>query len=172
MVTQNLKGVLEQLRCFSSLPTNPRYSKIKSLNILFKGKPPISRKRKSTVEEVERVFRELEAIGENLQHASIETAIESKLPGWLLEKVCQQKEENEQCSVTKPRQFLRNLVDRTDQPVMNRQLSSIRNRRNPIEYISNPTTKTETSALAAIKQSKGSLTLWLQFQRINLNKWI
>ncbi|KAL3997642.1 hypothetical protein ACH3XW_11730 [Acanthocheilonema viteae] len=44
-----------------------------------------------TVEAVERILRQLEALGESLQHSSIETLIESKLPRWILEKVYHQK---------------------------------------------------------------------------------
>ncbi|MCP9260713.1 Pao retrotransposon peptidase family protein [Dirofilaria immitis] len=35
---------------------------------------------------IERILRQLEAIGENLDHCSIETSIESKLPIWILHK--------------------------------------------------------------------------------------
>ncbi|VDN58912.1 unnamed protein product [Dracunculus medinensis] len=40
------------------------------------------------VESIERILRQLEAIGENLEHSSIEKLIENKLPGWILDKAC------------------------------------------------------------------------------------
>ncbi|VBB35102.1 unnamed protein product, partial [Acanthocheilonema viteae] len=42
---------------------------------------------------IERTLRQLEAMGDNLEQASIECIIESKLPAWILDKVYQQKEE-------------------------------------------------------------------------------
>uniref|UniRef100_A0AAF5Q3C8 Uncharacterized protein n=1 Tax=Wuchereria bancrofti TaxID=6293 RepID=A0AAF5Q3C8_WUCBA len=44
---------------------------------------------------MERVLRQLEAIGENVEQPTIETIIESKLPNWILN---QQKEEDGQWS--------------------------------------------------------------------------
>ncbi|VDP12321.1 unnamed protein product [Onchocerca flexuosa] len=44
-----------------------------------------------TVETMERVLRQLEVLGESLQHSSIETLIENKLPRWILEKAYHQK---------------------------------------------------------------------------------
>ncbi|VIO99913.1 Uncharacterized protein BM_BM17109 [Brugia malayi] len=46
---------------------------------------------------MERVLRQLEAIGENVEQPTIETIIESKLPNWILNQVYQQKEEDGQC---------------------------------------------------------------------------
>ncbi|MCP9257720.1 Pao retrotransposon peptidase family protein [Dirofilaria immitis] len=48
---------------------------------------------KATTEAIERILRQLEAIGENLDHCSIETSIGSKLPIWILHKVYEQKKE-------------------------------------------------------------------------------
>ncbi|VIO90773.1 Uncharacterized protein BM_BM17369 [Brugia malayi] len=45
---------------------------------------------KTIIEEMERVLRQLEAIGENVEQPSIETIIESKLPNWILNQVYQQ----------------------------------------------------------------------------------
>ncbi|VDM96653.1 unnamed protein product [Onchocerca ochengi] len=42
---------------------------------------------KATIEANERVLRQLEATCENLEHSSIETLIENKLPAWILDKV-------------------------------------------------------------------------------------
>uniref|UniRef100_A0A1I7VW03 Reverse transcriptase domain-containing protein n=1 Tax=Loa loa TaxID=7209 RepID=A0A1I7VW03_LOALO len=39
-----------------------------------------------TIENIERVLRQLEALGDNLEHPSIETIIESKMPPWILNK--------------------------------------------------------------------------------------
>uniref|UniRef100_A0AAF5PPJ3 Zinc knuckle family protein n=1 Tax=Wuchereria bancrofti TaxID=6293 RepID=A0AAF5PPJ3_WUCBA len=39
---------------------------------------------KTIIEEMERVLRQLEAIGENVEQPTIETIIESKLPNWIL----------------------------------------------------------------------------------------
>uniref|UniRef100_A0AAF5Q797 Uncharacterized protein n=1 Tax=Wuchereria bancrofti TaxID=6293 RepID=A0AAF5Q797_WUCBA len=47
---------------------------------------------------MERVLRQLEAIGENVEQPTIETIIESKLPNWILNQVYQQKEEDGQWS--------------------------------------------------------------------------
>ncbi|MCP9265020.1 Pao retrotransposon peptidase family protein [Dirofilaria immitis] len=43
-----------------------------------------------TVGSIERILRQLEAMGENLEQSSIETIIESRLPAWILEKIYQQ----------------------------------------------------------------------------------
>uniref|UniRef100_A8Q206 Gag protein n=1 Tax=Brugia malayi TaxID=6279 RepID=A8Q206_BRUMA len=48
------------------------------------------------IEEMERVLRQLETIGENVEQPTIETIIESKLPNWILNQVNQQKEEDGQ----------------------------------------------------------------------------
>ncbi|MCP9261007.1 putative Reverse transcriptase [Dirofilaria immitis] len=46
-----------------------------------------------TVESIERILRQLEAMGENLEKSSIEIIIESRLPAWILKKIYQQKSE-------------------------------------------------------------------------------
>ncbi|VDN00209.1 unnamed protein product, partial [Onchocerca ochengi] len=56
---------------------------------------------KTKVEAIERILRQLEAMGENLEQSSIEIIIENKLPAWILDKIYQQKEEQEPWSVTK-----------------------------------------------------------------------
>uniref|UniRef100_A0A1I7VAS2 Integrase_H2C2 domain-containing protein n=1 Tax=Loa loa TaxID=7209 RepID=A0A1I7VAS2_LOALO len=43
---------------------------------------------------MERVFRQLEKLEESLEHLNIETAIESRLPRWILKKIYQQREED------------------------------------------------------------------------------
>uniref|UniRef100_A0AAF5Q836 DUF1758 domain-containing protein n=1 Tax=Wuchereria bancrofti TaxID=6293 RepID=A0AAF5Q836_WUCBA len=54
---------------------------------------------KTKVEAMEKILRQLEAIGENLEHSSIEVTIESKLPTWILDKVYQTKTERETCKI-------------------------------------------------------------------------
>uniref|UniRef100_A0AAF5PLT0 CCHC-type domain-containing protein n=1 Tax=Wuchereria bancrofti TaxID=6293 RepID=A0AAF5PLT0_WUCBA len=49
---------------------------------------------KATIEAMERMLRQLEAIGENLEHPSIEISIENKLPAWIVDKLYQLKEES------------------------------------------------------------------------------
>uniref|UniRef100_A8NPB2 Gag protein, putative n=1 Tax=Brugia malayi TaxID=6279 RepID=A8NPB2_BRUMA len=66
---------------------------------------------------MERILRQLEAIGENVEQPTIETIIESKLPNWILNQVYQQKEEDGQWSVTKLRQLLRKTINRNDQQI-------------------------------------------------------
>ncbi|MCP9258052.1 Pao retrotransposon peptidase family protein [Dirofilaria immitis] len=46
-----------------------------------------------TVESIERILRQLQAMGENLGKSSIEIIIESRLPAWILKKIYQQKSE-------------------------------------------------------------------------------
>uniref|UniRef100_A0A1I7VV35 Uncharacterized protein n=1 Tax=Loa loa TaxID=7209 RepID=A0A1I7VV35_LOALO len=50
---------------------------------------------KVAIETNERILRQLEAMNKNLEQSSIENIIENKLPAWILEKVYQQKEEQE-----------------------------------------------------------------------------
>ncbi|EJW72223.1 zinc knuckle family protein [Wuchereria bancrofti] len=47
---------------------------------------------KTIVEEMERMLRQLEATGKNVEQPTIKTIIESKLPNWILNQVYQQKE--------------------------------------------------------------------------------
>ncbi|EFO19325.1 hypothetical protein LOAG_09169 [Loa loa] len=53
--------------------------------------------------------RQLETIGKNLEHTleRIETTAETKMLGWILNKICQQKKNNELQLITKLRQFLK-----------------------------------------------------------------
>ncbi|VDM95216.1 unnamed protein product [Onchocerca ochengi] len=69
---------------------------------------------KTTIETMERILRQLDAAGENLQHSSIEIITESKLPAWILDKVYQLKKEQEMWKVDKLRQFLTELVQRNE----------------------------------------------------------
>lgn len=59
----------------------------KSLNAELQSIKRSDRDWKVTIEAIERILRQLEAIGENLDHCSIEISIESKLPIWILHKV-------------------------------------------------------------------------------------
>uniref|UniRef100_A0A1I7V738 Gag protein n=1 Tax=Loa loa TaxID=7209 RepID=A0A1I7V738_LOALO len=62
--------------------------------ILYKELRSIKRDEKEwvkMVEHIEKVIRQLEALGENMEHSSIEHWIEDKLPEWILDKVFEQK---------------------------------------------------------------------------------
>uniref|UniRef100_A0AAF5PMW3 CCHC-type domain-containing protein n=1 Tax=Wuchereria bancrofti TaxID=6293 RepID=A0AAF5PMW3_WUCBA len=50
------------------------------LNLISEGKEKNDREWKVTVEATERILRQLEAMGENLEQSSIEIIIENKLP--------------------------------------------------------------------------------------------
>uniref|UniRef100_A0A1I7V6C2 DUF1758 domain-containing protein n=1 Tax=Loa loa TaxID=7209 RepID=A0A1I7V6C2_LOALO len=82
------------------------------------------------VEHIEKVIRQLEALGENMEHSSIEHWIEDKLPEWILDKVFEQKELDTTWSVSKLRNFLLKRVNRSEKkqrysPVGNSALSTI-----------------------------------------------
>ncbi|VDN05181.1 unnamed protein product, partial [Onchocerca ochengi] len=47
---------------------------------------------KSRIGAMEKILRQLEALGENLEHSSIEAKIESRLSPWILDKVYQMKQ--------------------------------------------------------------------------------
>ncbi|EJD73289.1 hypothetical protein LOAG_19291 [Loa loa] len=66
------------------------------------------------VEHIEKVIRQLEALGENMEHSSIEHWIEDKLPEWILDKVFEQKELDVTWSVSKLRNFLLKRVNRSE----------------------------------------------------------
>uniref|UniRef100_A0AAF5Q6H2 DUF5641 domain-containing protein n=1 Tax=Wuchereria bancrofti TaxID=6293 RepID=A0AAF5Q6H2_WUCBA len=96
---------------------------------------------KTIIEEMERVLRQLEAIGENVKQPTIETIIVSKLPNWILNQVYQQKEEDGQ-----------KTINRNDQVMEWQHLDNV-SRKNLIKRHPNPIIP-ENSALIAIKQSK------------------
>uniref|UniRef100_A0A1I7W2A6 DUF1758 domain-containing protein n=1 Tax=Loa loa TaxID=7209 RepID=A0A1I7W2A6_LOALO len=64
-----------------------------------------------TIENIERVLRQLEALGDNLEHPSIETIIESKMPPRILNKVCTQRKIDKPWTIQKLRNFLSDLVE-------------------------------------------------------------
>ncbi|MCA4774573.1 DUF1759 domain-containing protein, partial [Wolbachia endosymbiont of Mansonella perstans] len=64
-----------------------------------------------TIENIERVLRQLEALGDNLEHPSIETIIESKMPPWILNKVYTQRKIDKPWTIQKLRNFLSDLVE-------------------------------------------------------------
>uniref|UniRef100_A0A1I7VYU9 Uncharacterized protein n=1 Tax=Loa loa TaxID=7209 RepID=A0A1I7VYU9_LOALO len=80
----------------------------------------------TTIENIERVLRQLEAIGENLEHSSIETTIESKLPSWVLNKIYTQKKVEVPWSISKLRDFLSDIVHVTQQ---------VKNSQNPSTFM-------------------------------------
>ncbi|EJD73819.1 zinc knuckle family protein [Loa loa] len=101
-------------------------------------------------------FDNFEAMGECLEHSSIEIIIESRLPVWILDKVYQQKKYQEFWSVVRFRKFLQELVQRNEK-IQRSQASSSGYQRKSIESKSshNPrSARGETSALAAIRQPK------------------
>ncbi|VDK78383.1 unnamed protein product, partial [Onchocerca ochengi] len=67
----------------------------KSLHNEFHSIQRDNKEWKSRVEAMKKILRQLEALGENLEHSSIEATIESRLPPWILDKVYQMKTERE-----------------------------------------------------------------------------
>ncbi|VDM93403.1 unnamed protein product [Onchocerca ochengi] len=51
------------------------------------------------IEIIERVLRQLEALGENSEHSGIENLIETRMPNWIINKVYQQKEEQQRIQI-------------------------------------------------------------------------
>uniref|UniRef100_A0AAF5Q590 DUF1758 domain-containing protein n=1 Tax=Wuchereria bancrofti TaxID=6293 RepID=A0AAF5Q590_WUCBA len=47
-----------------------------------------------TIETIERVLRQLEDLGESLEHSNIEILIENKLPSWILNKIYKRKKKD------------------------------------------------------------------------------
>ncbi|VDM14555.1 unnamed protein product [Wuchereria bancrofti] len=68
-----------------------------------------------TIENTERVLRQLEALGESLEHSNIEILIESKLPSWILNKIYKRKKKDMPWSVLKLRNFLTDLINVNEQ---------------------------------------------------------
>ncbi|MCP9259739.1 putative Reverse transcriptase [Dirofilaria immitis] len=66
------------------------------------------------IEHIERVIRQLEALGEDMEQSSIEHWIEDKLPHWILDKVFEQKEKDAPWTVSKLRDFLLKRVTRCE----------------------------------------------------------
>uniref|UniRef100_A0A1I7VIS7 Reverse transcriptase domain-containing protein n=1 Tax=Loa loa TaxID=7209 RepID=A0A1I7VIS7_LOALO len=52
-----------------------------------------------TIENIERVLRQLEALGDNLGHPSIETIIECKMPPWILNKYSNFRADNKPTTI-------------------------------------------------------------------------
>ncbi|MCP9266124.1 Integrase core domain containing protein [Dirofilaria immitis] len=85
--------------------------------ILYKELRSIKRDKKERVrmiEHIERVIRQLEALGEDMEQSNIEHWIEDKLPHWILDKVFEQKEKDAPWSVSKLRDFLLKRVTRCE----------------------------------------------------------
>uniref|UniRef100_A0AAF5PJA6 DUF1758 domain-containing protein n=1 Tax=Wuchereria bancrofti TaxID=6293 RepID=A0AAF5PJA6_WUCBA len=136
-----LKGeALEAIRGFDIAPEN--YDLIRQVLIDKYGNPITIKKSlynefysiqrndkewKTKVEAMEKILRQLEAIGEDLEHSSIEVTIESKLPAWILDKVYKTKTERETWSVSDLRKFLMILIQRNEE--VNR------NQKTPLEPI-------------------------------------
>ncbi|KAL3982368.1 hypothetical protein ACH3XW_46890 [Acanthocheilonema viteae] len=161
-----LKGsALQLVRGYDRAPENykiirellvEKYGRVSTIrNLLYKELISIKRNDrnwKTTVEEMERVLRQLEAIGENVEQRTIETMLESKLPSWILNQIYQQKEEDDQWSVVKLRQFLRKTIIRNDQITESQYTDSVS--RKPLIKRYPDSIIPESSALIAMKQSK------------------
>ncbi|VDM14862.1 unnamed protein product [Wuchereria bancrofti] len=110
---------------------------------------------KATIEAMERMLRQLEAIGENLEHPSIEISIENKLPAWIVDKLYQLKEESTSWSVKGIQQYLTRLVLRNEE-VVRSQADTKEKKANKYNV------EGETSALATINSSKRDNTIKLK----------
>uniref|UniRef100_A0AAF5PKS5 DUF1758 domain-containing protein n=1 Tax=Wuchereria bancrofti TaxID=6293 RepID=A0AAF5PKS5_WUCBA len=111
-----------------------------------------------TIENIERVLCQLEALGESLEHSNIEILIESKLPLWILNKIYKHKKKDMPWSILKLRNFLTSLVNVNEQ-IRNCQYSLTQ------LNIKSTTTKPEqkqrynpggTSALSTIKDNQNT----------------
>uniref|UniRef100_A0A1I7V6D9 DUF1758 domain-containing protein n=1 Tax=Loa loa TaxID=7209 RepID=A0A1I7V6D9_LOALO len=157
-----LKGAaLQSVRAFDVAPENyeivrqmltEKYGNSSTIiKLLYNELRSIKRNDKEWIEiaeRMERIFRQLETLGENLEHSSIENVIESKLPRWILDKVCHQKMVDSPWSTMKLRKFLRNLINVNEQ--VRNQFSSSLMERNYTSHKKNPRNQDETSALATI----------------------
>ncbi|MCP9264373.1 Pao retrotransposon peptidase family protein [Dirofilaria immitis] len=110
---------------------------------------------KATIEAIERILRQLEAIGENLDHCSIETSIESKLPIWILHKVYEQKKRGA-WSIDRLRQILGELVQINEEVARNQSFSNEKKSIDFKQKRASHNNKGETSALSTIKQFKST----------------
>ncbi|MCP9265104.1 Pao retrotransposon peptidase family protein [Dirofilaria immitis] len=110
---------------------------------------------KATIEAIERILRQLEAIGEILDHCSIETSIESKLPIWILHKVYEQKKRGT-WSVDRLRQILGELVQINEEVARNQSFSNEKKSIDFKQKRASHNNKGETSALSTIKQFKST----------------
>ncbi|MCP9266373.1 Homocysteine S-methyltransferase 1 [Dirofilaria immitis] len=110
---------------------------------------------KATIEAIERILRQLEAIGENLDHCSIKTSIESKLPIWILHKVYEQKKRGS-WSITRLRQILGELVHINEKVARNQSFSNEKESIDFKQKRASHNNKGETSALSTIKQFKST----------------
>ncbi|VDO11137.1 unnamed protein product, partial [Brugia timori] len=108
---------------------------------------------KITVEAIERILRQLKAIGENLEQSSIEIIIENKLPAWILDRVYQQKEQ-EIWSVAKLRHFLAKLIQRNEEVTRSQSFEIMKEQRETRSKIGQRSNQRyftkETSALTVI----------------------
>ncbi|VDN94319.1 unnamed protein product [Brugia pahangi] len=120
-----------------------------------------------TIENIERVLRQLEALGESFEHSNIEILIESELPSWILNKIYRRKKDMS-WSILKLRNFLTSLVNVNEQ-IRNCQHSLTQIN---IEYT---TTKPEqkqrynpggTSALSTIKDNQNLSKITIKKRRL------
>uniref|UniRef100_A0A1I7VBA0 Gag protein n=1 Tax=Loa loa TaxID=7209 RepID=A0A1I7VBA0_LOALO len=165
-LTSCLKGeALEAIRGFDIAPEN--YELIRQVLIDKYGNPATIKKSlynefysiqrndrewKSRIEAMEKILRQLEALGEDLEHSSIEVTIESRLPPWILDKVYQMKTEGETWTISDLRQFLMVLIQRNEEVNRNQ-----KPRQEPIPKRAPHYQKGgETSALSITKQFKST----------------
>lgn len=73
---------------------------------------PVNRTRdiSEAINNIERVLRQLEALGENIEGSYFGTMIEDKLPMWKTEKLEEPKENKKDWTVDDLRQFLNSLA--------------------------------------------------------------
>ncbi|VBB35513.1 unnamed protein product, partial [Acanthocheilonema viteae] len=107
---------------------------------------------KTTIDVVERILRQLEALGDNLEHPSIDSTMESKLPAWILDRVLQAKAEAERWSVYQFRKLLLDIVARNNEVARTQAATATKTTedRKPSKFVY----KGETSALAVVKSTE------------------
>uniref|UniRef100_A0A1I7VXR4 DUF1758 domain-containing protein n=1 Tax=Loa loa TaxID=7209 RepID=A0A1I7VXR4_LOALO len=159
-----LKGeALEAIRGFEVAPENyelmrqvliDKYGKSaaikKSLYDEFYSIQRNDKEWKKGIEAMEKILRQLEALGENLEHSSIEVMIENRLPPWILDKVYQMKTEKEIWTVNNLRKFLMTLILRNEEVNRNQISRQEPNLRKEFHYQRGK----GTSALFITKQSE------------------
>uniref|UniRef100_A0AAF5RWJ4 Peptidase aspartic putative domain-containing protein n=1 Tax=Wuchereria bancrofti TaxID=6293 RepID=A0AAF5RWJ4_WUCBA len=144
-----IRRLLKEKYGKSSMITTILYKKLQSI---IKGN---ERDWKKVIENIERVLRQLEALGEEMEHSSIENLIEGKLPRWILNKLYEQKKAERTWSTSKLRELLLEVAN------MDEQVSKVLNLSTQAE--SKPTTTKfgqkqrynpeETSALSTIRSN-------------------
>uniref|UniRef100_A8NRK8 Gag protein n=1 Tax=Brugia malayi TaxID=6279 RepID=A8NRK8_BRUMA len=126
--------------------------------LLYNELQSIKRNEREWIGTIENTERQLEALGESLEHSNIEILIESKLPLWILNKIYKHKKKDMPWSILKLRNFLTCLINVNEQ---------IRNCQHSLTQlnIKSTTTKPEqkqrynsggTSALSTMKDNQNT----------------